>query len=1382
MTSQTSTSSKIAIGLAPLLVAAGLLLAESVLASPIVTERVSIDSTGTEVLGPSSDPSVSEEGRFIAFSSEATGLVPNDTKGFKDVFVHDWAEGITTRVSVSSSGEEANAESNSPFISNDGRFVAFYSNADNLVAGDSNGVTDIFIHDRNDGTTERVSVNDSGVQANGASSSPSLSADGRFVVFASEADNLVAGDSNGETDIFLYDRELDEIELVSVALVPSECANGSSNASIISADGNFVAFASNASNLVPNDLLGRQDIFVRDRVQGVTERVSISSSGDEANFSCYGPDINDDGRFVAFRSTATNLVAGDTNYWPDIFLHDRQSDTTERISVDSDGLESNGASYEASVGVDGRFIAFRSSANNLVAGDTNGYTDVFVRDRQGLTVRISVDSEGVEADDSSYYPVISSDGMVIAFYSLATNLIDDPFDTNGVFDAFAHGEKPEATPEPTEEPTAVPTEEPTAVPTEEPTAVPTKEPTAVPTEEPTAVPTEEPTAVPTEEPTAVPTEEPTAVPTEEPTAVPTEKPTAVPTEKPTAVPTEEPTAVPTEKPTAVPTEKPTAVPTEKPTAVPTEKPTAVPTEKPTAVPTEKPTAVPTEEPTAVPTEEPTAVPTEEPTAVPTEEPTAVPTEEPTAVPTDEPTAVPTEEPGPGVCPIFLDFETSANGDALQAGTFIDDEWAAYGITITTDNPTAHPAMIFDTSNPTGNDKDLGSPNEDFGGPGVGRGGEEGMPGENSLSLDNVLILSQDANPNNPNDYYGGGSFFFEFDQPTDVYEIHILDIDSNERDGVVIGYDADGEVVGREWIAALGDNSFQVLQLGFENVTRLKVKLEASGAIAGLELCPKQNPVDQSSPPEPEPTAIPTMKPTDEPTPTPTPNSKPEATATPLPPKPTNTPDDEPGNYDPSKPGLSIYSCLDDGNRFHLRITNIGAAGKYRLLSSNGNILGPWYMKTGEVVSQFSDGTPITTTIEDTWSIQYRDRSKWKDTSLTYVSSVEEFIMKEDFCDRVDPDPGPYPSIPIVIISASEKTLKEGETFSGAGTIVVNSSQTWTATVDYGDGSAPGTVSVASNEQFELEHIYGDNGEFVLTVTADNENGDQVSKNIVVTINNASPELDFNGLTSFKSCQSIDHFFNFQFKWRVCSDVVIAYARVGEEKVFTTTAVDAGSDDLTIKWSPGSEITYFNNGKTADPPASSMGVIPFSVTDETSIVFEEPGWHKFTLTVSDDDGGAVTRKVKVYVIQNAPCAQGLGYWKHQLSRYNCRYNRNIIHAARLKTYTVIINAYSSVFSEEVSLKSLDHAYDILRFENSDLRAKANAHLLVAWFNFAQASIKWNDSIDWNGDGVTDGTFFELIKQAENILLDSKATQAEIELAKDIAEGITQYGQDVCPAH
>ncbi|MEJ2569884.1 MAG: PKD domain-containing protein, partial [Anaerolineales bacterium] len=802
----------------------------------------------------------------------------------------------------------------------------------------------------------------------------------------------------------------------------------------------------------------------------------------------------------------------------------------------------------------------------------------------------------------------------------------------------------------------------------------------------------------------------------------------------------------------------------------------VPTDTPTNTPV--PTDTPTN--TTLPTDTPTDTPL--PTDTPTDTP--VPTDTPTDTPvsTDTPTDEPTVPPDPGVCPIFLDFETDANGEALQAGTFIDDEWASLGITITTNSPSAHPAMIFDSGNPTGNDDDLGTPNEDFGGPGVGKGGEKGAPGENSVPLGNVLILSQDANPNDPNDYYGGGTFIFEFDQPTDVFEIHILDIDTGERDGVVTGYDTDGKVVGREWIPALGNNSFQIMQLGFENVIRLKVKIEASGAVAGLKLCPNQEPGDPTDPPDPEPSATSTPEPTEEPTNTPTPESEPEATATPLEPTPTKTPDDDPGNYDPSKPRLSITTCLDEEFRFHIRIQNIGAAGKYRLLSSNGVILGPWNLATGEAVSEYADGTPITTTIEDTWTVQYRYGSKWRNTSDTYETSIEDHVRKEDFCELVNPSPEPSPMNPIVIIAAPEKELKEGDTFNGSGTVIGDLSQTWTAVVDYGDGSAVETLVAASNGKFDLEHVYGDNGEYDLTVTVSDDDGNEASKSAVITIKNVSPDLNFQGHTSFKSCRRIDKFLNFDFKWRVCSDVIVTYARVGEEKVFTTTVVDPGSDDVNYTWSSGVEVTYFNNGISADPPASAMGIFPFSVTDETTFVFNEPGWHRLTLTVSDDDGGTVTRKIKVFVLQGAPCAQGLGYWKHQLSPYNRRYNRNLFHSAKLKSYLGVINAYSSVFSEQISLKTLDRAYDVLRFKNSELRAKANAHLLTAWFNFAQGSLQWNQAIDWDGDGVSDGSFAELINYAESILLDPNASHSQIELAKNIAEGITQYGQSICHAH
>src|SRR5207249_1268748 len=212
-----------------------------------------------------------------------------------------------------------------PALSADGRFVAFGSDATNLVAGDTNGTTDVFVHDRQTGTTERVSVaSGGGTQGNGKSGGffafPALSADGRFVAFQSDATNLVAGDTNGTTDVFVHDRQTATTERVSV--------NGFSAGPALSADGRFVAFHSTGSNLVAGDTNGATDVFVHDRQTGTTERVSGASDGTQGNDASAGPALSADGRLVAFHSSATNLVAGDANRAYDVFVHDRAVSTT----------------------------------------------------------------------------------------------------------------------------------------------------------------------------------------------------------------------------------------------------------------------------------------------------------------------------------------------------------------------------------------------------------------------------------------------------------------------------------------------------------------------------------------------------------------------------------------------------------------------------------------------------------------------------------------------------------------------------------------------------------------------------------------------------------------------------------------------------------------------------------------------------------------------------------------------------------------------------------------------------------------------------------------------------------------------------------------------
>ena len=362
-------------------------------------ELVSISGSGTHGDRSSYEPSLSADGRYVAFVSDARNLVSGDSNASADIFVDDRQADNIQRVSVSSGNGQGDSDSYAPAISGDGRFVAFWSNAANLVSGDSNDTADIFVFDRQIGTTERVSLGGGGAQANGFSEGASISGNGRFVSFSSDADNFLSNDTNGSTDIFVYDRDNDSIERVSIATGGAQ-ADGTSSASSISGSGRYVAFQSTATNLVAGDSNGASDIFVYDRDSGTTTRVSLATGAGQANGGSYAASISADGRYVTFHSTASNLVTGDSNGAADVFVYDRQTGTTTRISTSDAGTQGDGASDNAVISGDGRHIAFDSNASNLVTGDSNGATsDVFVALRNALPAAQD-DSLAVVAEDS----------------------------------------------------------------------------------------------------------------------------------------------------------------------------------------------------------------------------------------------------------------------------------------------------------------------------------------------------------------------------------------------------------------------------------------------------------------------------------------------------------------------------------------------------------------------------------------------------------------------------------------------------------------------------------------------------------------------------------------------------------------------------------------------------------------------------------------------------------------------------------------------------------------------------------------------------------------------------------------------------------------------
>ena len=403
--------------------------------SPTYPIRVSVAPGGTQADAGSHESAISADGRWVAYRSGASNLVPGDTNATFDIFLWDRDTRSTTRVSVATAGTQANNGSSDPSISGDGRWVTYRSGASNLVAGDTNDTSDVFLWDRDTGATSRISVATDGTQADGWSDAPAISGDGRWIVFRSAASNLVADDTNGTSDVFLWDRDTGTTSRVSVATDGTQ-ADGWSDLPAISADGRWVSYRSGASNLVADDTNAADDVFLWGRDGGTTSRVSVASDGSQANGRSDAPAISGDGSWIAYQSYASNLVPGDSNAASDVFLWGREGGTTSRVWVASDGSQANGPSDSPAISGDGRWVSYRSTASNLVVGDTNAKADVFAWDRAaGTTRRVSLATDGAQpADGFSYDPAISSDGVWITYWSYASNLVAG--DTNGTWDVF----------------------------------------------------------------------------------------------------------------------------------------------------------------------------------------------------------------------------------------------------------------------------------------------------------------------------------------------------------------------------------------------------------------------------------------------------------------------------------------------------------------------------------------------------------------------------------------------------------------------------------------------------------------------------------------------------------------------------------------------------------------------------------------------------------------------------------------------------------------------------------------------------------------------------------------------------------------------------------
>jgi Ca2+-binding RTX toxin-like protein len=401
--------------------------------------RLSVSSAEAQGDDDSFTLDISANGRLVLFTSRATNLVPGDTNEQADLFLRNVVTGTTERVNLADDESQVEASTGGGQMSDDGRYVVFFTSDPSLVAGDTLGHADVFLRDRVAGTTTRVSVSDGEAEADANSFSPGISGDGTRVAFASNAENLVTGDTNEVNDVFLRDLSAGTTQRVSISTTEGQSDFSSVGASL-DQDGSIVVFQTAADDLIGvNDTNDQVDIYARNLTSGSTFRVSVGVGGVQADGPSFVGQVSDSGTEFAWESDAQNLVPDDGDGNRDVFFRSIGiGGTTERVTVDTGGGDSNGFNSGVELDGSGTRVGFDSHATDLVAADNDGATQsVFVRDVvNDVTRKVSVRSGTVLDDDSEIAQL--ADNGVAAFDSDATNLV--PGDTNGVTDVFVAGE------------------------------------------------------------------------------------------------------------------------------------------------------------------------------------------------------------------------------------------------------------------------------------------------------------------------------------------------------------------------------------------------------------------------------------------------------------------------------------------------------------------------------------------------------------------------------------------------------------------------------------------------------------------------------------------------------------------------------------------------------------------------------------------------------------------------------------------------------------------------------------------------------------------------------------------------------------------------------